>query len=269
MNQQQIPTVSELLRLSVSKSKTFNECKKKYQFSYVLKLPRKEFEYHTFGKLAHSILEHFHLAYLNGSIEMPNVVMMHSFRTACQEFQDKITPEMKRECKEIASLYLQRFVLEKEDGSSPTVLGAEKEFALEVEERVLLNGVIDKVQLDSDGVLHVLDYKTTKNKKYLKDDWFQLLTYAFVLHQQDPTIRKIRASYVLLRHNLEKITKEFTLDEILPIKDLYLGYAKKIVAEEKFEANPTFMCRFCEYLDICEDGRRKVEPATVSGPISW
>jgi ATP-dependent exoDNAse (exonuclease V) beta subunit len=269
MNQQQEPTISDLLRLSVSKSKTFNECKKKYQFSYVLKLPRKEFEYHTFGKLAHSILEHFHLAYLNGSIEMPNVVMMHSFRTACLEFQDKITPEMKRECKEIASQYLQSFVSEKERGIAPAVLGAEKEFALEVGEQVLLNGVIDKIQLDPDNTLHILDYKTTKNKKYLKDDWFQLLTYAFVIHQQDPTIQKVRASYVLLRHNLEKITKEFTLDDILPVKELYLGYAKQIVAEEKFEASPTFMCRFCEFLEFCEEGRQKVEPIITAGAIGW
>jgi ATP-dependent helicase/DNAse subunit B len=269
MNQQQDPIISELLRLSVSKSKTFNECKKKYQFSYVLKLPRKEFEYHTFGKLAHSVLERFHLAYLNGSSETPNIVMTQSFRAACQEFQDKLTPEMKQECKAIASQYLHSFILEQEGGLSPVVLGAEKEFALEVGSRVLLNGVIDKIQLDPDNILHVLDYKTTKNKKYLKDDWFQLLTYAFVLHQQDPAIQKIRASYVLLRHDLEKITKEFSLAEILPIKDLYLGYAERIVAEEKFEANPTFMCRFCEFLEFCEEGRQKVEPATISGPISW
>jgi hypothetical protein len=77
--------------------------------------------------------------------------------------------------------------------------------------------------LEKDNILMVSDYKTTKNKKYLKDN-LQLLTYAYVILSEDPDIEKIKASYVLLRHNFENITHEFLRDEILTVPDIYLKY---------------------------------------------
>jgi CRISPR/Cas system-associated exonuclease Cas4 (RecB family) len=116
------------------------------------------------------------------------------------------------------------------------------------------------VQIDADGVLHVCDYKTVKNKKYLKNDFFQLLTYALVLCIEDPTITKVRGSYILLRHGCEYITKEFDLKEIMETKEKFLKYAEQIHAEQLWRANPTPLCNFCDYLTSCEDGKKKYGP---------
>src|SRR5690606_681164 len=48
-------------KLSVSKVKTFDSCKAKYKYSYIEKLPKKEFEFHIFGTFCHDVLENFHL----------------------------------------------------------------------------------------------------------------------------------------------------------------------------------------------------------------
>lgn len=74
-------------RLSVSKTKTFLSCKKQYHFNYILKLPTKEFTFHTLGKLVHRVLELFHNTYLNGSQLPYNEVMTISWKTALSEFR--------------------------------------------------------------------------------------------------------------------------------------------------------------------------------------
>jgi ATP-dependent helicase/DNAse subunit B len=48
------------LSLSVSKAKTFDDCKAKYKFCYIQKLPRIDRDFHIFGKFLHSTLESFH-----------------------------------------------------------------------------------------------------------------------------------------------------------------------------------------------------------------
>ena len=54
--------MSEDLRISVSKAKTFDGCKKKFDFCYVQKLPRKDWDFHIFGKFCHSVLETFQVS---------------------------------------------------------------------------------------------------------------------------------------------------------------------------------------------------------------
>jgi DNA-binding protein YbaB len=53
-------------KLSVSKAKTFEDCKAKYKFSYIEKLPKKDWDFHVFGKFLHAILEEFHLQLMFG-----------------------------------------------------------------------------------------------------------------------------------------------------------------------------------------------------------
>lgn len=244
-------------RLSVSKSKTFLQCKKQYHFAYILKLPQKDQTFHIFGRFLHSVLELFYLSYINGSVEPFHKEMAIAFKAAQKEYQGKISPENIKEAYEIIDKYLQKLAEEKK--YQPSVLAVEKHFKVAINERVALTGMIDKIQQDPDGILHVIDYKTTKNKKYLQDDWFQLLTYAWVLLQEDPTIEKVRGSYVLLRHNFEFMTKEFSREEILAVQNQYQSYAEQMETENKWEPTPTFLCTYCSFLEHCEQGKTKVE----------
>lgn len=261
--------MAEELKLSVSKTKTFLDCAKKFKFSYILKLPKKEFEYHTFGKFCHKVLEDFHMEYVNGSERPHNKAMGEAFKAAKVEYKDKLTPEMEKECFEICDQYLKLLSEQKKNNAYPNVIGCEKSFSLNVRNDVILNGMIDRIQIDGDGVLHVADYKTTKNKKYLKKDLFQLLTYAYVLASENPEVKKIRGSYILLRHAFEQITVEFDIEEILKIKDKYIEYADKILSEQEYKANPTVLCGYCDFLDFCDEGKGKVKPKISFGETDW
>lgn len=260
---------NEELRLSVSKTKCFEQCKKQYEFSYILKFPKKERDYHILGKFCHKVLEDFHIAYLNGSQDTYNVVMSKAFKDAVTEYKSSMTPEMKKECWGLIDQYLRIITDDKKNNLSANVIACEKNFQLLINENVLLNGMIDRIQIDADDVIHVADYKTTKNKKYLKDDWFQLLTYAYIILLENPDLKKVRASYILLRHDFEYITKEFYPDEIMKIKDKYLSYAEQIRQEKSFEPTTSFLCGYCDFLEHCDAGKQKVNPSIKHGEVQW
>src|ERR1019366_6381085 len=255
------------LRLSVSKTKTYSACKKQFHYSYILKLPRKEMDYHTLGKSIHAILEYFHQSLLDGSKEAHNRLMSLAFKKVQQEYKDKLTPEMTREVYDMIAQYLtfKKHLI-------ANVLSVEKNFALNIgtEERpIVLNGMIDRVQLDEDGVLHVVDYKSSKSDRYLKNDLFQLLVYAYILLTENPELEKVRGSYLMLRHDFRLITKEFAKEEILTIKDKILKYAEDITNETEYPANPTVLCGWCPFLELCVEGQAKVNRKIKHGEVQY
>lgn len=249
-----------ILKLSVSKTKTYLSCKKKFEFVYIKKMPTKEWEHHIFGRFAHKVLEDFHLFYMEGSTEPHNVVMTKAFKSALEEYREKLTPEQKAEVKDIMKKYLERMALLEKENKVEKVIGVEKQFNINIDDEVILNGMIDKVQIDPDGVIHVADYKTSKNSKYLVKDYFQLLTYAYVMWKDDPTLTKVRASYVLLRNNFEHVTVEFNLDEIVTIHDKYKEYGAQIREELRYEPTVTPLCSYCEFSEYNEDPDHYCKP---------
>lgn len=255
----------EKFKLSVSKVKTFDQCKKKYEYLYIVKVPRKEQIFHTFGKFAHKILEDFHNAYINGSVEPIGKEMTKAWKNALVEYEEKLTPELKKEAWDICNFYLKKI----QKSGLPNVLSCEQSFEIYLKDNLILNGFIDRVEKDENGIYHVLDYKTSKSKSYLKDDYFQLITYAFVLLQNDPTIEKVRASYLMLRHKCELITVEFSKKEILEVRDKYIDIAEKILNEKQFEASVTKLCEFCEGAELCEKYKEKKLQTNTFKQIDW
>jgi len=257
------------LRLSVSKVKCFIDCKKKYKFVYVDKLPRKVWEHHTLGKVCHKVLEDFHKSYIEGSKEPYHIVMSRAFKGAVTKYKDYITLSMKSECWKIIDEYLRKITESKKQQKLPNIIACEKEFEFSINEDIILRGAIDRIQIDKDDTLHVIDYKTTKNANYLVGDYFQLLTYAYVLSQEDLSIHKIRASYVLLKHSFNYITTTFSDSEIAKIKDKYIEYGRQILEEKRFAPHVSQLCRWCDHLAVCEEGLKFLNPQITYGKTDW
>lgn len=263
------PEDYQSLSLSVSKTKTFKDCKAKYRFCYIEKLPRKEWDFHVFGKFLHEILERYYRKLLEGATEAPNILLSIAWKESYLGWKTKLTPVQIQEAKDICNLFLKDLAQSK---NPPTVLHVEKPFNIDIDGKILLNGFIDRVQKDADGILHVSDYKTTKNKRYLKNDYFQLQTYAFVMCLEDPSLTKVRTSYILLRHGFESIVKEFEREEIMQSEQVFLDYATQINSEKLFRPNPTRLCNYCDYIDNCDAGQKMMGKDYVSkkfGDDTW
>lgn len=242
---------------SVSKIKTFTSCKLKYKFSYIEKLPKKEWEHLKFGNFVHEVLETFHKKLLAGDVTPRHSLMTECFKAALKNW--KLEAEAKKEAYEIINKYLTLLAEQEKNDNLSHVIAVEKEFYINIDDKILLNGFIDRVQLDKDNVLHVADYKTSRSKTYLEKDFFQLLTYAFVMCLENPDLERVRASYIMLKHDFEFVTKEFTRKEIMKIEKDFLKYADKIMAETEFNAKTSPLCRFCDFLDNCPKGQSFID----------
>lgn len=282
-----------LLNLSVSKAKTFNECKAKFKYTYIEKLPRKERDYHVFGKFLHEILEKFHKMKLAGDCRLDNVIISEAFKNAFEIWREKLSKEQIDEAKQIIKKYLIKLDFDKKLNQECKIIDVEKEFYININDKIILNGYIDRIQLDYDNLLHVGDYKTTllldkkdptiifkdtdKYKRY-KKDLFQLKTYAFVMMLENENIEKIRCSYVMLRHDFHLIEKVFTRKEIMEIGDQFVDYADKIHEEKLYRAQTSPLCGWCDHIDVCNAGqdflkaqeeRKNGITASTFGETNW
>ncbi len=251
-------------KLSVSKVKTFDDCKAKFKFSYIQKLPKKDWDHFLLGSFTHDILETFHQRLIDNSahLDLKNKmgiqesqwpeIMKEMFKASLVRFP-KINQEQKKEVFGILQQYLNVMREENARGTLCTVTDIEKEFYLGIDNKILLNGFIDRVQVDHDDVLHVMDYKTTKDKRYLKD-FFQLETYAYILFLDDPNLQKIRGSFMCLRHDCDLLTKEYSRNDVEYIGEKFLKYADDMEQEKIYRPNPQFLCKYCDYVENCKEG---------------
>jgi putative RecB family exonuclease len=264
------PDNKEMLSLSVSRVKCFDTCKKQYYFQYIEKLPSKDWQHLTLGKMVHEALEKFHRVLIADQSLPYNKVMTESFNSALKTFASSLSEESKTESIEILSKYIKVLSEQKKKDSLPKFLSVEKNFYIGVDDTLLINGFIDRVDMCQDGMIKVADYKTTKDKKYLQDP-FQLMTYAYTLFLADPSLKKMRGSYILLRHNFQEITTEFDRDTVIEtVEKKFIDYAAKIRSEKLWRPNPQFLCKFCSFLDHCPEGKQQQGIIdSTHGKIDW
>ena len=212
------PKNSNLLFLSASKVKLFDSCKAKFKYTYIEKLPRGDWSFLSLGKFLHETLEVFHKRIINGDTTPDNILMTESYKGAFSNWGSKLTEEQVIECKNILNGYLQILAEQKKLDKVNTVLDVEKPFNIVVDDKLVINGVIDRIQLDTDGILHIADYKSSKNDKYLKNDYFQLMVYCFAIMLENPDLEKIRTSYVMLKENFRSLSRDFTRKDIMKIE---------------------------------------------------
>lgn len=260
---------NDYFNLSVSKLKTFQQCKAKYHFQYIQHLPSQEKDYLTFGTLLHKALEIFESEHIKGTNVADHLLMKTAFSKALKDSKYPVTPEQKQEAFEILSKFLEIRAKNKNALAKP--LSVEKQFSIDVGDGVLLSGFIDLVKMDTDNILHVVDYKTSKTKQYLKKDLFQLKTYSYAMCLENEKLENIRTSYVMLKHNFDPITNEFCREDVLSIESEFRKGAAEINQEKLFRPSTGPLCKYCDYVTECPDGRDRVGliKADGFGEVNW
>ena len=276
-----------MLKLSVSSMDTYKTCPKKYHFRYVEKVDIETSPQiaTAFGTCAHLILEIFHNKVNKDTpVSMYGKIMADSCREAFSsdevdgsfldqdvwypedQYKDDIIEFIKSKRGKVDNsifannkingiVYL-RFMMQqyldkiKTEGL-PNVMFTEKDYSFEVKDGVRVRGFIDRVDKISDDHIHVLDYKTSKNHKYLKE--FQLLVYAKALKLMYPNVKKITGSFMLLKHGFKEISYEFTDMDLENCSNSIIKNAKNILTETKWIKKPSILCNWCDYKSICLD----------------
>lgn len=237
---------TEIIKLSASAVKTYEQCPKKYFFNYLQKAPKKQWDHFDLGNVCHRTLELFHLTYLKEGTTKRTLgkIMSSSFETARKQFPN-LNDTLAAEAKDMLMAYLQTA---KQNGI-PVVKGCEIPFDFKLNNSVLVRGVIDRIDILKDGKFRIMDYKTTKSVKYLDD--FQLSVYGIWLKEKHPHIQEFNGAYVLLKHGSKLKEYTFNIEDIEKAKKHLIECADKIKVENVWTPIPTALCNWCDFKEIC------------------
>ena len=243
------PSRVEILKLSASSMKTYEQCPLKYYYNYIEKAPRKQWDHFDLGNLCHKALEIFHQKYIEEGTAKGSLskLMSYSFTEARKSFK-KLNDKILGEAKKLLSDYLKIVSM----SGMPLVRGVETSFKFHVNENILIRGYLDRVDVMKDGRFHIVDYKTTKNTKYLEP--FQLLIYGLWLKHTYPHVDNFKASYVLLRHKSKTKSYEFNSNDIKACEKKIIKFAEKIntsIENDIWVPIPTRLCDWCDFQSIC------------------
>jgi len=239
--------VPSSLRLSPTAVACFRQCPQQYKFRYIDRLgdeyggPR---PYFTMGNHVHDTLKEF---LTTVPLEQRNMeTMVRLLRKNWRRYRVGFRgQEDERRWAEKALRQLSSFVASHDTQIRPYLV--EAWFETEITPGLVLQGRIDRVDLQADRTLHIIDYKTGNTPE--ASDWTQLYLNALVLSRKTP-YPVSKASFIYLSSgSVDTAAIEgAVLDQAR--WDLLLT-ARTIGGEKRFHSQPGVLCRRCDFKPIC------------------
>ena len=242
-----------MLKLSPTAVACFRSCPRQYRFRYVDHLgdeyggPR---PYFTMGNHVHDTLKEFLtvVPLERRNMETISALLRKNWRRYRVGFRG---PEDERRWAEKALRQLASFVTDHDIRVRPYLVEASLE--AEITRSLVLQARIDRVDLESDGTLHIIDYKTGNTPE--SSDWTQLHLNALVLSRR-VRYPVSRVSFIYLSSgSVDTVAVGgAVLDQAR--WDLLLT-ARSIGAEKRFRPQPGAACRRCDFRPICPERARR------------
>jgi putative RecB family exonuclease len=235
------------LRLSPHSIALFRECKVQYKFHCIDKLGEKYGRarpYYTMANHVHATLcDLLSVVPLeNRTLETAERLLEKNWRRYRVGFRNRADEERwaQRALEEVT-----RFVREQDLTITPVML--EKPIEAEITPGLLLRGRVDRVDRQTDGSLHIIDYKTGILPEDI--DWTQLELHALTLSRSGhDAVSKLSYLYLLTgavhTRQLDKEALDQRSWELLRI-------AGEIRSEKDYPPRPGSACGGCDFAVIC------------------
>ena len=235
------------MEFSARRLKTFLECPRKFQFTYIDQIPVPTPSPLAFGKTIHEVIESIHLDGLWEESKAFSLFRSLWERRQREEpilFTDQTPEKYEKLAEKILSGYIRR---QKE---LPPPLLVEFEFSIPFGE-VQLHGFIDQIREEGEGLV-IVDLKSDKSKpsRAELDMDLQFTIYAFAAHQIFHQPIKACIHYHL-RTNEEILTYREpercaeTIGEVI-------RFVTQNIKVGVFPPNRGIQCRWCPFAFLCE-----------------
>lgn len=260
---------------SVSSINTFNQCKRKYYYSYKLNLPRKDSISTLTGKAVHDALENFYNISLddinkeNYQIELKHS-LMNLYNKSWSESADALL-KLELDKNTIRAYYqdsiymLQNFIddfLDKLKEEIKTLSFTEAFNKIKPETEVFLqsekhnvHGYLDVVMNLKEGDSYILDYKTSKSDEFSDEYKLQLAIYALMFKDRYGKLPN-KVGLHFLRHGTKKfieVTESLLLKAEKECELIKLNTESNSLID--YEKNPSPLCKWkegeCSFYELC------------------
>jgi DNA helicase-2/ATP-dependent DNA helicase PcrA len=255
-------------KFSFSQLNAFAKCPQQYKFAFILKLPREGKANFSFGNTIHNTLQIFGQEWMkknqavqknifNSSNASPSQGKGLSWENLLKIYQKcwiedwYENEEQKKEYQKKGKIILKSFY-EDFKKNPPQILGVEQGFVFKLGE-YWLKGKIDRVD-KVEGGLELIDYKTGRPKEKLNaEDKEQLLIYQLAAQSlQNIFPEKVKTLTYYYLENGQKYSFSAQSKELEKVKEKLIERIEKI-KQSDFPAQPSRLCKYCDFYNICED----------------
>ncbi|MGE5548876.1 MAG: ATP-dependent helicase [Bacillota bacterium] len=241
------PLIDSSHAFSASALDTYDECPMKYKLQYVLQVPTGQKTYFNLGSAVHSVVEHLSKLHMKGEPYDREIALklLDKYWSSDAYTSNTKEREDRRQAEKMIDTYL-----EWQKSNANEIVGTEIGFSIEIAGRKV-KGYIDRVERTKDGQYIVIDFKTgSKNVtgNTIKEN-IQMNVYGLAVLKKYGKL-PARASLYYIKSN--EMVDYVPDNEIIDVQRERIEEMIRAVLDERFEAAPSYGCRFCDYEGICE-----------------
>jgi putative RecB family exonuclease len=245
---------------SHSRLASFEDCPKKYEYRYVLKIRRDSESIEGFvGKRVHEVLERLYIAAGRGRVPtLPQV--LHRYGALFDEHYDPERVRIVRSenpldsYRENGERSLTNYYRRHYPFDADETLGLEEHLVFDLDDggRYRIQGFVDRISRARDGAIEIHDYKTGRwvpNQQKIDEDR-QLALYQMGVTEKYGADAPVRLVWhYVLRNQVRRSAR--TPQQLDSLRAKTAALIDRIGAETRFEPKTSALCSWCEYNDVC------------------
>jgi putative RecB family exonuclease len=245
--------------LSPSSMGTFTSCPLSFRFSYIERLPEPPSAPASKGTLVHLALQHLLWrppAERTLEAGLADLARASAELSADPEFAHlQLSAEDWAEFNSDAEVLLRRY-FEIEDPRTVNVLGVELRVSAQTADGVMIRGIIDRLELDSDGELVVTDYKTGSAPS---EGWEQQSlagVHIYSLLCERMLGRRPARVQLLYLSKPERIITQPTDQSLRGVEvrsNALMRAIRSACARDLFRPRPSALCAYCSFREFCPE----------------